>query len=164
MTALRSPVLEAASVRSLFVCTTCARRLLDKGYPKESGSIDFGTLCEAHPSGQPSIYATSIVKAPESEVTTPTDLGRVALEDDELSTPEEDPVAGPSLLGRRIDLPPDPMQWAGVRFGQAPEPGVTEIATRLVVAWSTAERIADKFMVDEAIKVAREIVRKTRGA
>jgi hypothetical protein len=168
MTALRSPLQVAASLVNLFCCVTCAARLRDdKGYEPQKGSIELGTECEVHPIDKPRCQATAIVLAPESERTTPEDdLPAIDREElDEILPP------GATTLPRRIDvghgapMPMGPLLHP-VPFGaNASTMGpVTEIATRLIVAWSTADKIADKYMVDEAIATARDIVRKTGGA
>jgi hypothetical protein len=167
MTALRSPLQVATSLVNLFCCVTCAARLRDeKGFEPQKGSIELGTECEVHPVDKPRCQATAIVLAPEYERTTPAD-DLTALNREEL-----DEILPPgATLGRRIDVGhgaemPVAPHLHPVRFGanESTMGPVTEIATRLIVAWSTADRIADKFMVDEAIATARDIVRKTGGA
>ena len=145
--ALADPRVALASLRALHVCTSCAKRLIDKGYAKEKGTITLGDVCEAH-DGKHRPQATSLVIAPETEVTTPPDLGPVALDADELAETGEAPAVVVREPGRIVEA-----------IGP-----VTEIAARLLVAWSTSEKLADDLMIAEAARVARALLRETKGA
>jgi hypothetical protein len=146
-------------------------------------SIGLGDECECHPRGMVRLQATTVIVAPEAECTLPVTLGELdgaAL----ASTPPEgipslEPAAGEVVRLVPPVKPASPLeeirdQAAAMAGGMSSvlaeamsgipcaPPSVTEIATRLVVAWSTEDRCADDSMIDAAIAVARKLAQRGR--
>lgn len=149
---LRSVVEEP--MRDLYVCTTCARALLDRGFTKSPPvdgrplSIELGRPCEAHERGKLRPQATSVILAPESSAT------------------DEDPVPIPIDVGVLASTPPEGIPGLSAAITPAPPGAVgpeTEIAARLLVEWSRDERICDDMMIDAAVGVARRLLLRTKG-
>jgi hypothetical protein len=129
-----------------FVCVDCAAVLLASGGERVApAEITWGTACEAHP--RPAAPgATHVIEGgtpPERE----TQPG-----EDEDELPASDPIAeGLGVLAHEL---------VSVR----PLGPLTDITTRLVVAWSTEERgVGAEILVPQAVRIARMILRHTRG-
>ncbi len=178
---LRDPRVTEASMTDLRTCTDCARRLLDRGFKRTTfkdgrvPDLALGDACEVHPRAQRvRPQATTWIEAPEDEATweghvVPIDLAALA------TTPPEGVASAERFAEVVATAPGDgtmphgelrmfPSRGALLR--PLPPPSVTEIATSLVVAWSSAdgaERYADDAMIDAAVQAARKIVEKTGG-
>lgn len=132
----------AAKVREIpgmvLTCGDCAGELIAKGATMAPvDELPYGKVCQIHPAGKSDMPATNALLPPEGWT------GVVSVPDEKGSGVElGDPFPIPASMGP-----------------------LTEITTRLVVAWSSADRTAaDRNTVDAAVILAERILRATNGA
>lgn len=120
---------------------------MSTGGHRVPGEIAWGTACECHPTGL-APGATHLIEggAPPQAETLP---GGIAAEDDE--------AADAAVAVEASGFPPFVARPAGLG-------PVTEIATRLLVAWSSEnEGASADVLVVPAVRIARLLLRHTRG-
>jgi hypothetical protein len=125
-------------MKTAFVCGDCCAKALANGYrrlPKEeAGEIAYGKSCELHPS-RLTMQATNAIEVPN-----------------DYTTPRAETMV-------QVSAEEDAPQEIQMRIGP-----VTDLAARLLVAWSKGDDDVDDLKIGRSVDVARSLLTLTKGA